>query len=197
MLLWNSGVSPRRSTSVRMCAHSGWALAPEPAVAGGEGGVGDHPGYLAGTGNGQETAAGIAEIVFGVGVLAGGDRPNPRAGPIGVDNQQRAFEHLTGVQVDPDPGRDQGVQAAGAQRGLGEHVQQRDHAPAGADRGFEPAKVTRLRRGGQRGQHDRELLPLHDPQPGQIGQGVVERGQLGVHRLDHLGDEPGRFAWFA
>ena len=159
-------------------------------LAGGEGGVGDGAGGFPAGRDGEVPAAGIAQVVLAVAVVADRYRAHPGVGAVGVDEQQQPFgEH---VRLDPAAGADRGErgQAAGAQRGLGEHVQQRHHAPPGAHRGLEPAQVTRLRGRVIGREHDRSLLAAGlDLQKVQRRQHIVQRGQLGAQLLADLGHE--------
>jgi hypothetical protein len=97
-----------------------------------------------------------------VAVVARGDRPDPGVGAVGVEQQQQAFGEHGGVDGLAGAKRGEGVQAAGAQRGLGEHVDQRHGAPAGLDRLLEAAQVAGFGRGVQRGEGDRAALARGD-----------------------------------
>ena len=171
----------------------GGSLTPQPRLPGRERGVGDRAGRLAAGLYGEEPAACVAQVVLGVAVLACRHGGDPGVGPVGVDQQQQQpLEEHGRVDVAAGAGRGEGVQAAGPQRGLGQHVQQRHGAPAGLDRGLEPPQVPRLGGRLQRGQDDRPaVLALLDLQPVQGGQRLVERGQLGFHLLAQLADERG------
>jgi hypothetical protein len=120
------------------------ALAPQPRVAGGEGGVRDRAGGIPARLDGDVAAADVVQVVFAVRVVARRDRPDPGVGAVGVDQQQQPLEQHGRVEVLPAAKRGEGVQAAGAQRCLGEHVQQRHDAPAVLDGRLEPAQVHRF-----------------------------------------------------
>jgi hypothetical protein len=103
-------------------------------------------------------------------VICGGYRPDAGVRPVGVDGQQEPLEQGGGGELAAVADRGEGVQAAGAQRGLGQHVQQRDSAPAVPDRGLEPPQVARLGHGVQVGEDDRPGLgALPDVDPVQLG----------------------------
>ena len=79
----------------------------------------------------------------------------------------------------------------GPQRRFGDHVDQRHLPPAVADGPLQPSQVPRLGLGVQRRELDRAALAVGDPQPVQLGERVVERGELGAHLLPQLGGERG------
>jgi hypothetical protein len=60
------------------------ALAPQPRVAGGEGGVRDRAGGIPARLDGDVAAADVAQVVFAVRVVARRDRPDPGVGAVGV-----------------------------------------------------------------------------------------------------------------
>lgn len=83
-------------------------------MAGGEGGVGDLDRHGPGALGGQVAAAHVADVILGVAVLAGGYRPDPGVGAVGVDGQQQPLRQHAGVQVPAGSGGGGRGQAAGA-----------------------------------------------------------------------------------
>ena len=137
-------------------------VAPEAWLAGGEGGVGDLDRHGPGGLGGQVAAPHVADVILGVAVLAGGDRPDPGVGAVGVDGQQQPLGQHAGVQVPAAGGGGDRSQAAGAQHGLLEHVDQRHGAPPGGDVLLQQPQVARLGSGVQRGELDVALAALGD-----------------------------------
>ncbi|WP_425460182.1 CATRA conflict system CASPASE/TPR repeat-associated protein [Herbidospora galbida] len=135
-----------------------------------------------------------------IAAVADGRRgPDPGASPVGVDHQEQPFEQLLRVEFATHTDRVEDGQAAGAQRGLSEHVHQRHHAPPGPDRSLEPPQVDRLGRRVQRGQLDRAGLAVGDLQPGQSSatERVIELGQFEVELVAQLVDEHARIEGLA
>jgi len=169
---------------------------PDGLIAGGEGGVSDLDRHRAGDLGGQVAAADVAQLVLGVAVFAGGDRPQSRVGAVAVDHQQQPLGEHLGWEIAAGTGRGDRGQGAGAQHGLLEQVDQRDGAPPVGDLLLEPAQVGRLRDGLERGQLDGPAAPLGDVDPAELGQRFVEDGELGGHLLAELVDERARVEGF-
>lgn len=126
------------------------AVEPSPhrgLLASGEGGVGDLDGDLPCRFRGEVAAAGVADLVLALSVLAGGDRADPGVGAVPVDRQQQPFGQHMLRQAAPACHRSSSLQAAGAEHCFLEHVDQRHRAPPGLHRLLQPAKVPWLWRG--------------------------------------------------
>ncbi len=159
----------------------GGPVSPDVCLAGGEGGVGD-PGR--GSPAGVEVhvaAAGIAQVVLAVAVLALGDPAQPGVGAIGVDGQEEPL--LKNVAVEDLTGADGGELGgeADAQVRLFEDVEKMDDAPPACHLGLEAPQVLRLGGGVEGGEADGAGVALGDVNPRQVGEVVVEQAQLGAH----------------
>ncbi len=84
----------------------GGAFAPDVAVAGGEGGVGQLCGDGSGAFEGEVPAGGVADVALVVAVVTLGNRPDAGVGPVGVGDQQQPLPQ--GVALDRLPGADRG-----------------------------------------------------------------------------------------
>ncbi len=158
--------------------------APQPAVAGGEGGVGDLDGDLPRGLGGEVAAPDVPDPFFAVAVpalgRAAGDRADAGVGAVGVDRQHQPFARHLGMELTGAGDRGDALQAAGTQHGFLEHVDQRPHLKAAADLAFDTAQVARLGRGLGRGELDRPGLAFGDLDPLQIAGCLIQRRQLAV-----------------
>ena len=92
----------------RVAGHRGRPLAPDRLVARGERGVGDLDRQRLGQPGGQVPAAGVVQVMHHGGAViraavGGGNRANPGAGPVGVEDQQEPFQELPGPRLPPRP----------------------------------------------------------------------------------------------
>jgi len=114
-------------------------------------------------------AGGVAQVGFAVGVVAGGDGADPGVRAVRVGEQQEALpEHRAGERLARPDGREL-AEHPGPQGGFGDHVDERDLAPAVADRFLEAPQVPRLGLRVQRRELDRAALAVRDRQPVQAG----------------------------
>ena len=114
------------------------------ALAGSERRVGELDRDGAGAVDREVPAGGVAQVGFAVAVLAGGDGADPGVHAVRVGEQQQALpQHRSGERLAGPDGREL-AEHPGPQCGFGDHVDQRDLAPAVADRFLQAPQVPRF-----------------------------------------------------